>query len=165
MSEPAPTVSKPSPGRIFLVIADDTDEMRSALRYACRRAQRTRGRVALLHVIEPEEFQHWLGVGEVMEDERRHEAERWLQILANEVYEMTGTLAVLYLREGRRRDEVLALLDEEPAISILVLGTASGRSDPGPLVSHLVANMGGRVRTPVTLIPGHLSVEAIDASA
>jgi hypothetical protein len=91
--------------------------------------------VALLYVTEPAEFQHWLGVGKVMEDERRAEAEQALQTLAAEVVEATGRMPALYLREGRPSEELLKLLDEEPNISIVVLGTASGKSDPGPLVS------------------------------
>ncbi|HET6521550.1 MAG TPA: universal stress protein, partial [Geminicoccaceae bacterium] len=39
--------------RTFLVVVDETKEMRSALRYACGRAKRTGGRVALLYVTEP----------------------------------------------------------------------------------------------------------------
>ena len=75
---------------------------------------------------------------------------------------MTGKLPVLYIREGRRRDEVLALIDEEPAISILVLGTATDRQDPGPLVSYLISRMSDQLRVPLTLVPGQLSEEESD---
>jgi nucleotide-binding universal stress UspA family protein len=163
-TEAAPAAGGPPPqGRTFLVVVDETQEMRNALRYACGRAKRTGGRVALLYVTEPAEFQHWLGVGKVMEDERRAEAEQLLQTLAAEVVEATGRMPSLYLREGRRSEELLKLLDEEPGISILVLGTASGKSDPGPLVSYLIGQMGDRLRVPVTLVPGILGEEAIEA--
>ena len=46
----APTLA---PDRVFLVVADDSAELEVALRYACRRARKTRGRVALLAVVEP----------------------------------------------------------------------------------------------------------------
>lgn len=153
---------KPVP-RTFLVVVDETEEMRNALRFACRRAQRTRGKVALLYVIEPAEFQHWLGVGRVMEAEARAEAEQRLQTLAAEVFALTGTMPILHMREGNRRDELMALIDEDPSISLLVLGTAVGGTSPGPLVSYLVGTMGGRLRVPVTLVPGHLSPEDLDA--
>ena len=156
----------PSPReRTFLVVVDESQEMRNALRYACGRAKRTGGRVALLYVTEPAEFQHWLGVGKVMEDERRAEAEQALQTLAAEVVEATGRMPALYLREGRPSEELLKLLDEEPNISIVVLGTASGKSDPGPLVSYLIGQMGNRLRVPVTLVPGSLGEEDIAALA
>ena len=44
--------------RVFLVVVDESPEMRNALRYACRRAKRTGGRVAMLfqqpkHMLDP----------------------------------------------------------------------------------------------------------------
>jgi hypothetical protein len=151
--------------RIFLVVVDETAEMLNALHYACRRAEHTGGRVAMLYAIEPPEFQHWLGVERVMQDEAREQAEQTLQALAARVQGMTGKMPILHIREGRRRDELLALLDEEPGISILVLGTASGHQDPGPLVTYLVGRMGDRMQVPLTLVPGHLTEEEIDALA
>jgi nucleotide-binding universal stress UspA family protein len=156
-------VSEPAPRRVFLVVVDETEEMRNALRYACRRAQKTTGRVALLHVIEPLEFQHWLGVGRVMEEEARAEAEQRLQALATEVYAQTGSVSIIHLREGNRAEQLVQLLQEDPSISLVVLGTARGASNPGPLVTYMLANLGRRVRVPVTLVPGELTVEEIDA--
>ncbi len=148
--------------RVFLVVVDESQEMRNALRFACRRAMHTGGRVALLYVVEPAEFQHWLGVGRVLEEEARLEAERRLQTLAAEVFRETGTMPTLYIREGHRAEETLALLQEEPEISLLVLATAPEQNDPGPITSHLMKNL-HRLRVPVTLVPGHLSDEEIDA--
>lgn len=157
---PPPTAAPP---RVFLVVVDETEEMRSALRYACRRAQRTNGHVALLLVTEPAEFQHWLGVGRVMEEEARVDAEQRAQALAAEVFAQTGRMPVLHFREGKRAEELVRLLQEDPTISLLVLATAGGASDPGPLVTFLLGNLGRRVRIPVTLVPGELSAEEIDA--
>ena len=88
--------------RVFLVVVDESEEMKNALRYACRRARNTRGRVALLYVIEPVEFQHWLGVERVMQEEARQQAEQTLQALAAKVQAETGKLPILHVREGRR---------------------------------------------------------------
>jgi nucleotide-binding universal stress UspA family protein len=156
-------VPEPTPSRVFLVVVDESEEMRNALRYACRRARKTTGRVALLYVIEPLEFQHWLGVGRVMEEEARAEAEQRLQALATEIYAQTGAVSVIHLREGNRAEQLVQLLQEDPSISLIVLGTARSASNPGPLVTYLLANLGRRVRVPVTLVPGELTVEEIDA--
>jgi hypothetical protein len=75
---------------------------------------------------------------------------------------MTGAQPTLYLRTGKRHDELLSLIEEEPEISLLVLGTAVGGEGPGPLVSELIKDSGG-LRIPVTLVPGSLSNEQIDA--
>ncbi|MFP4127339.1 MAG: universal stress protein [Alphaproteobacteria bacterium] len=148
--------------RVFLVVADETQEMHNALRFACRRAVHTDGQVALLGVVEPSEFKHWVGVGRVMEEEARAAVEARVNALAGEVFEMTGAMPTIYIRSGKRRDEVLSLIDEEPEIKLLVLGIATGPEGPGPLVNSLI---GGNVelKVPVTLVPGTLDPEEIDA--
>src|SRR5271157_2401134 len=60
MNSPAP--QRP---RKFLVVVDKTAEAPVALRFATRRAQHTGGRVTLLCVAEPGEFQQWRGVEEI----------------------------------------------------------------------------------------------------
>lgn len=160
-AEPPPK----SPDRVFLVVVDETSELRVALRYACRRAWKTGGRVALLHVIEPSDFMQWRAVGELMQEESRQAAETLMQKIATEVNKLSGSMPVLYLREGNRRDEVLRLINEEPSISILVLGAATGPKGPGPLVSALTGKFVGKLRVPVTIVPGNISEEEIEKIA
>lgn len=149
-------------GRIFLVIVDDTEEYQKALRFAARRAAHTGGRLALLYVISPAEFQHWMAVEDLMREEKREEAEAILQKASAQVERDSGTIPVYYIREGSQRDELLNLLEEEKSISILVLGAAPGKKGPGPLVSAL-ARMAGELPIPVTIVPGNLSDDDIDA--
>ena len=151
-----------SEDRVFLVVVDDTEEMQIALRFACGRAHNTGGRVALLYVIENTEFQHWMSVGDLMREEARSEGEQLLQRLAGPVIEQTGSMPVLYLREGSRRGELLKLIDEEPSISILVLGANTGTRGPGPLVSALTGKFAGKMRVPMTIVPGHLKDSDVD---
>ncbi len=148
--------------RIFLVVVDETEEMKLALRYACRRALHTGGRVALLYVIEPSGFQHWMAVGDIMREEARSEGEQMLQDLASLVNEMAGKLPILHLREGNRRDELFDLLGEEPEISVLVLGASTGKRGPGPLISALTGGDIGKLHIPLILIPDSLTNEEID---
>jgi len=150
--------------RVFLVVVDESEELRVALRYAARRARHTGGRVALLYVIEPTaDLQHWMAVETLMREEQREEAEALLQKIASEVFDLAGTMPVVYIREGRRRDELLALIEEEPGISILVLAASTANEGPGPLVSALTDKMINRMRIPVTVVPGNLTDEQVDA--
>ena len=151
--------------RIFLVVIDETEEMRVALQFAARRAAHTGGRVALLHVIEPSDLKEWMAVETLVREERREEAERLVEKLSAEVKDISGTMPVIHIREGRRSDELLALIDEEPSISILVLAAGTGAEGPGPLVTTLVGKMSGRVRVPITIVPGSLTDEQIAALA
>lgn len=148
--------------RVFLVVLDESEELHNALRFAARRALHTHGRVALLGVIEPAEFQHWLGIGRMMEAEARASIRQRLEDHAATVEAITGTKPTLYLREGDRREELLKLLNANPEISLLVLGTAAGGKGPGPLVTYLVGAMGDKLRVPVTLVPGALSISELD---
>lgn len=145
--------------RVFLVVVDDSPERHVALRYACLRVRHNGGRVALLRVVEPAEMTEWAGVGAMLEEERREEAEKLLSGLAAEVQEITGGLPILLIREGDPRDELLALLEEDPRISILVLAASATGSSPGPLISALTGRYGARLRVPMTLIPAGLSEE------
>jgi len=149
--------------RVFLVVVDETAEHHLAVHYAARRAAHTGGRLALLHVVEPVEVQHWISVQELAREERREAAEQLLQKLCDEVLPVAGAMPVVFIREGRPQDELVALIDEEPSISILVLAAGTGQSGPGPLISHLVGKAAARLRIPITIVPGGLTVEQIDA--
>ncbi|TVQ56369.1 MAG: universal stress protein [Rhodobacteraceae bacterium] len=151
--------------RKFLVVVDHTPECMNALRFAARRAARTHGGVTMLYVIEPEEYHHWAGVAEVMEREKRAEAEERLTALADEVRALSGVLPEFVIREGEATAEVLAHLKDDPAIGVLVLGASIAGEGPGPLVSALVAKRGGRMPVPVTVVPGGLTLDEIDEIA
>ena len=70
--------------------------------------------------------------------------------------EITGGLPILLIREGDPRDELLALLEEDPRISILVLASATSGGGPGPLISALIGRYAPRLRVPLTIVPGNL---------
>ena len=112
--EAAAAASKAKRDRVFLVVVDDSAEQAVALRYACLRARKGGGRVALLRVLEPVELVEWAGVGVMMQEERRAEAERLLAGLASHVSEITGGMPMLIIREGEAREELLSLIDEDP---------------------------------------------------
>ncbi|MBM3491665.1 MAG: universal stress protein [Alphaproteobacteria bacterium] len=146
----------------FLVIVDDTPECRTALRFASLRAKKTGGRVIMLRVIEPVDNQHWAAVGRLMREEQRQEAEKLLQGLAAEAQGYAGLLPEYAIREGRRLGEILALIDQDPDIRVLMLGASPAKEGPGPLVSKLAGQMSGSMPVPITLVPGNLSLDEIE---
>jgi nucleotide-binding universal stress UspA family protein len=162
MSEEAEKAAESRRDRVFLVVVDDSPERAVALKYACLRARNGGGRVALLRVVEPVGLVEWAGVGVMMQEERREEAEKLLSGLAAQVSEITGSLPILILREGQPRDQLLALLEEDPRISILVLASAAAGSGPGPLITALTGRYGSRLRVPMTIVPGGLEDEELE---
>ena len=149
--------------RKFMIVVDETPECMNALRFAARRASKTGGGVVMLYVIAPEEFQHWVGVGEVMRAEARETAEERMVTLSEEVEKLAGVLPEFVIREGVARDEILAQITDDPEIGVLVLGAGESNDGPGPLVSALAGRNSGAMTIPVTIVPGTLSMERIDA--
>ena len=149
--------------RVFLVVVDESPEMRNALRYACRRAKRTGGRVAMLYVTEPPEAQQWGAVVDLMRQEARQEAEAVMARHADTVVTLTGQPPAIYIREGTKREELINLLSEDRSISILVLGSASGGEGPGPLITAFAGKLSNQLRVPLTIVPGALTDAEIDA--
>jgi len=168
MSEKSPPAadekSRISPAdRTFLVVVDRSDELKAALRFACRRVARAGGTVALFHAVPQSEFHHFASIGELMDQEARTEAERLLQQIAAEVHRQTGKFPSLYIRQGDPLEQLLEVLEEEPRISVLVLGAGTGSEGPGLIVSALSGQLSGQISIPVTIVPGNLSDERIDA--
>ncbi len=151
--------------RKFLVIVDNSPEHRKALRYAARRAQHTGGRVTLLTVISPADFQHWRSVEDAMREEALNEAERLLHDSARTVNEIAGIYPELIVREGKSHEAVMGLLKDDPDIMILVLASGTGREGPGPLVSLVAQQAQLAYPIPVTIVPGGLSDSDIDELA
>src|SRR5258708_32586340 len=104
-NEPDPqSAGHAPPERVFLVVVDESEELKVALRYAARRAQHTGGRVALLFVIEPSDLQQWAAVETLMREEQREKAEALLQRLAAEVARVAGPRPRSFTRSGRCRE-------------------------------------------------------------
>ena len=155
-------IEKHVAGRVkFLVCVDDSPDCRVALRFACLRARNSDGTVVLLYVIEPADFQHWVAVEKLMEEEQREVAEQLLNDLAAEVYDYAEIRPILVFREGRRSDEILKLIDEDPSINILVLGAAPEEEGSNDLVRKLGDELTKRLRIPLTIVPGNLTDEQL----
>ena len=150
--------------RKFLVVADDSPEFDSALRFAARRARSTGGRVVLLRAIPPSAFEHWSGVREEIMRQQREEAEALLNRLGEKASELSGAAPVFLVEEAETRDAIRKAVEEDEEIKILVLAAATGGRGPGPLVSAMAkegAGVGGR-RLPITVVPGDLSDDEVE---
>lgn len=154
--------------RKFLVFVDETPECTNALVFAASRARRTGGRIALLFVVEPGDFQHWIGVKEIQREEAYEKAKAVFRLLTRRLHNMgfTEIETEEIIREGQRADEIVALIEEDEDIAIMVLGASTDPAGPGPLVSTLATGAGaGAFPIPISIVPGSLAPEEIEALA
>lgn len=151
--------------RKFLVVVDETPECESALAFAASRAKRTKGQLALLYVVEPGiEFQHWLGVEEVAREEGLNKAKAVFRLFGLKLRSMglEDIVPEEIVREGIKAEEITKTIEEDEDIGVLVLGASKDPSGPGPLVSTLAGGrLAGTFPVPITVVPGHLSIEEI----
>ena len=148
--------------RKFLVVRDDSRECLNAMRFAAMRAANTGGGVKILSVIPPEEFNHWIVVGDIMREETRERIEVHFEVFAKWMRDRQNVDPELVIREGEAVSEILAEIREDPTIGVLVLGAGTDRKGPGPLVSQLSRNSGS-LPVPITIVPGDLSKEQLEA--
>jgi len=151
--------------RKFMVVVDKSPECKVAIRFAARRAEHTGGIVTLLAVIAAADFQHWRSVEEAMREEALEEAEKQLHDAAREVNRIGNLYPEYVMLEGKSRECVLKLINDDPDISILVLASSTAREGPGPLVSLVAQEATHAYPIPVTIVPGGLSDEEVDALA
>ena len=154
--------------RKFLVVVDETPECESALAFAASRAERTKGQLALLYVIEPGVDFQWLGVEDVAREEGQNKAKAVFRLFGRKLKAMgfEDLVPEEIVREGTKSEEITKLIEEDEDIGVLVLGASKDPSGPGPLVSSLAGGrLAGVFPTPITVVPGHLSTEEILALA
>ena len=148
--------------RKFLVVLDDSRECLNAMRFAAMRAAHTGGGVEVLAIIPPEEFNHWIGVGNIMREEARERIEAHFEVFAKWMRDKQGVDPELVIREGEAVPEIMAQVKEDGEIGVLVLGAGTDKGGPGPLVTQLSRNS-GTLEIPITIVPGDLSQERLEA--
>ncbi len=148
--------------RKFLVVLDDSRECLNAMRFAAMRAAGSGGGVEILSIIPPEEFNHWIGVGDIMREEARERIEVHFEVFAKWMRDKQGVDPELVIREGEPVTQILAQIADDPEIGVLVLGAGNDKKGPGPLVTQL-SRSAGSLPVPITIVPGDLSKERLEA--
>ena len=146
-----------------LVIVDDTAEWDRAVCYASRWAIRVGGGVVMLRIIETEDQnQQWLGVADIMRAEAQEDANAALDRAAGRANGIAAITPERVIREGDPTEQLLDVIDKDVDIAMLVLAANPGPEGPGPIIT-MMAGVAGSFPIPVTIVPGDLSDEDIDA--
>jgi nucleotide-binding universal stress UspA family protein len=147
--------------RTYLVIIDETEEAEIALRFAARRAAKTKGGLEILVIIPPQEFVAWGAVQATIENEAREHAGEIVRHAIDTLAQESPITPKISVKTG---DAVMAIRDalaDNPDIGALVLAAAKS-GNPGPLVSHFAGADSGTLPCPVMIVPGSLSNDALD---
>lgn len=148
--------------RKFLVILDDSRECLNAMRFAAMRAAKSGGGVQILSVIPPEEFNHWIGVSDIMREEARERITVHFEVFAKWMRDRLNIDPELVIREGEVVSEILDQIKQDTEVGVLVLGAGVDRKGPGPLVNQL-SRSAGTLPVPITIVPGDLSKDRLEA--
>ena len=137
--------------RTFLVITDESDEARAALRFAARRAVQVDGAVHVLAVVNQQNFSAFGGVQATIEEEARDRAEILAHGVAGNLLAESGIMPTISVKIGSGQKIVSEFLESHAEVAALVLGAAKG-SNPGPLVTYFAAHA-GTLPCPLYVIP------------
>ena len=147
--------------RTYLVVIDDSPEARVALRFAARRAAKTKGKVEVLAVVQPQDFVQWGGVQAAIEEEQRLRIEASVTASVGEIVDAAGINPDIFVMAGDPVTVVRGSVGTRQDIAALVLGAApSGK--PGPLVADFTGNDAGKLPCPLMIIPGSLTDDQLE---
>ena len=147
--------------RTYLVVVDDSDESRVALRFAARRAAKTKGRIEIIGLVEPQDFVQWGGVQSAIEEEQRLRIAGVVSAAVGEILDEAGFDVNIITQKGDAAKNLRDYIGAREDVSALVLGAAPS-GNPGPLVASFCGNDSGTLPCPVMVIPGSLSDERLE---
>lgn len=147
--------------RKSLVVLDDSRECLNAIRFAAMRAAKTGGGVQVLAVIPTNEIPHGMGVADVMCAEAYERIQAHFEVFAKWMRDRPGVEPELVVREGEPGNELLAQINDDPEIGIVVLAASTESAGQGPLISRLMREM-ANLSCPITIVPGDISRERLE---
>lgn len=154
--------------RKYLVIVDESPEVEAALYFAASRITHSAGSITLLYVIQPQDYQHWVGVRQIHLEEETNKAKALFRLFRRKLTlaSFEDLVSDEVILEGKPDEQIIKLIENDADIGILVLGASADSKGPGPLVSMLAAGKtAGTFPIPITIVPGDLTLEEVKALA
>ena len=121
----------------------------------------------MLFIVEPEEFQHWLRVGEIHREESEQTAAAVFRLYRRKLksWGFEDIEIEEVIRHGDKSEEIVGMIEDDEDVSFLVLGASTSSEGPGKLVSWVAGKQAGSFPIPIVIIPGTLDLEEIEALA
>ena len=146
---------------VYLLVVDDTPEFRVALRYTAHSAKKNGARLALLYILDQEDFQHWGHIADKIHDEIMTEAYKLLFEAADLATEISGHMPAFYLQDGGKMDVILDIIKQDPLIEKFILGGNTSTSSAGPLVSYFTGKGLPELSVPLTIVPDTIDLSGL----
>lgn len=148
---------------LFLVCVSEKEHSCTALKFAGARAKATGGRVGMLYVVDPLDYNTIFSVADVIREDRLAEGKKLLDGLAKFLREEDGIVPQKWVREGLIAEQVCAAIAEHDA-QFLVLGVAAdGSSNKGGVLTALVEAIGKDYHVPLLVVPGNMTDAEIES--
>ena len=144
----------------YLVIIDESDELKNAIYFAAKRSVANKANLIMLYVVRPAVNTEWASVGNLIEQEETSEGKKISRLWSTIVEEKFKIKPQIIIKLGDKVDEIIKFLKEDNSIRFLVLAS-SADSDPGPIIKSLSKKMND-LPIPLVIIPGLISEKELD---
>ena len=146
----------------FLVVIDDSKELKNAIHFAAQRAKNTNGALSMLYVVDHAINAQWSKVEHLIEQEETSEAKKICRNWAQLIKDQFNIDTEIILKLGNKKDEILKLLKEDENIRFLVLATSGDGENPGPIIKSLLSSKMRDLSIPIVLVPGSMDEKDIN---
>ena len=146
----------------FLVVIDDSKELKNAVHFAAQRAKNTNGALAMLFVVDHAINAQWSKVEHLIEQEETSEAKKICRSWSQLIKDKFDIDSEIILKLGNKKDEILKLLKEDKNIRFLVLATSGDGENPGPIIKSLLSSKMRDLSIPIVLVPGSMEEKDIN---
>jgi len=144
----------------YLVIIDETDELKNAIYFAAKRSVANNANLIMLYVVRPAVNAEWASVGNLIEQEETSEGKKISRLWSAVVEEKFKIKPQIIIKMGDKVDEIIKFLKEDKSIRFLILASSID-SDPGPIIKSLSKKMND-LPVPLVIIPGLISEKELD---
>jgi len=148
----------------FLVIIDNSKELKNAIYFAAKRALNTKGTLTMLYVVNPATNAEWARVSNLIEQEATSDAKKITRNWSLEVVEKFKIKPEIIIRLGNVVDEIIKLIENDKGIRFLVLASSLDNDNPGPIIKSILKRT-NNLSVPIVIVPASLTVEDIETIA
>jgi hypothetical protein len=145
----------------YLVIIDETQELKNAIYFAAKRAANSNSSLIMLYVVRPAVNTEWATVGNLIEQEETSEGKKISRLWSALVEEKFKIKPQIVIKMGDKVDEIIKFLKEDESIRFLVLASSNVSDDPGPIIKILSKKM-SNLPVPLVIIPGSVTETELD---